>query len=237
VPVAVKLMGLPTSVPDVAVTVLVPAVEPSVRVLNACPLESEETCEAESNPPPAVTANATLTPETAVPFASVTLTTNGAAKGCPAVPLWLFPLSAVMVFAGPAPVATPVAVKVMGLPAKAPPDAVTVLAPTVDPSTRTVDARPRELVTPCVVCKVPPPAMIVNVTAVPETGFPEGSVTLTVKGADNAWPGVPVCPLPLTSTKVAAGPADVVPPPPEIYAFTLKFAAVRPAVPVAIVML
>ena len=67
VPVAVKVIAV---IPDtVAVTVFVPAVEPSVSVDDAlCRLEPVVTDVADSDPPPPVTANVTVTPESASPF-------------------------------------------------------------------------------------------------------------------------------------------------------------------------
>ena len=80
-PVALKVIGLPESDPDVAVTVFVPALAPKVRVLDARPELLVETLVALSDPPPAVTANVTATPETALPPESVTFTVNGLARG------------------------------------------------------------------------------------------------------------------------------------------------------------
>ena len=80
-PVAVNVTGLPDSDPDVALTVLVPAVDPNVSVLEASPELLVDTVAALSEPPPAVTANVTVTPETALPPASATFTVNGLASG------------------------------------------------------------------------------------------------------------------------------------------------------------
>ena len=78
VPVAVKVIAV---IPDtVAVTVFVPAVEPSVSVDEARPLAFVVTEDADSVPPPPVTANATVTPESASPFWSWTSTTKGLDK-------------------------------------------------------------------------------------------------------------------------------------------------------------
>ena len=73
--VAVKVIAV---IPDtVAVTVFVPAVEPSVSVADARPPAFVVTLEADSDPPPAVTAKATVTPDSASPSWSRTSTMNG----------------------------------------------------------------------------------------------------------------------------------------------------------------
>src|SRR5262249_38547901 len=43
-------------------------------------------------PPPVATLKVTSAPETGLPLASVTLTLNGLANGCPAMPIWPVPL-------------------------------------------------------------------------------------------------------------------------------------------------
>jgi hypothetical protein len=82
VAVAVNVTGLPVSPADVAVTVYVPTLFPSVNVLLACPLPFVvvvvvfNTCPA-APPGDVAMANVTLTPETGLLPASVTVTTNG----------------------------------------------------------------------------------------------------------------------------------------------------------------
>ena len=68
-------------------TVLVPALGPKVSVLEANPWLFVAATIGLSVPPPAVTAKVTLVPETGLPLASVTFTTNGFASGWPAEPV------------------------------------------------------------------------------------------------------------------------------------------------------
>ena len=76
VPVAVKVMVV--EMPDTsAVTVFVPAVEPRVSVASALPSAPVVTDVADREPPPPVTAKATVTPDRASPFWSFTCTTKG----------------------------------------------------------------------------------------------------------------------------------------------------------------
>jgi hypothetical protein len=84
-PVALKATG--DSPVDVAVTVFVPVVGPNVRVVDALPSVPVEAEEADNDPPPAVTANVTLTPLTGLLLASLTITTNGLASVVPTVAL------------------------------------------------------------------------------------------------------------------------------------------------------
>ena len=80
-PVALKVIGLPAKDPDAVVTVFVPALEPKVNILDASPKLLVDTFVALRDPPPAVTANVTATPETGLPAASVAFTVNGLARG------------------------------------------------------------------------------------------------------------------------------------------------------------
>jgi hypothetical protein len=88
-PVALKVTGEPESPVEVAVTVLllVPAVVPRVRVEEAFPSEPVVVLVTDRDPPPAVTANATLTPLTGLLLASFTITTKGLDSAVPTVPL------------------------------------------------------------------------------------------------------------------------------------------------------
>ena len=79
-PVALNVIGLPVNVPEVAVTVFVPAPGPNVRVVDASPEELVVTLVALNDPPPAVTAKVTVTPETGLLLASATFTVNGFAN-------------------------------------------------------------------------------------------------------------------------------------------------------------
>ena len=78
VPVAVNVTGLPIKVPEAAVSVFVPAVEPSVHEVSwARPLAVVVSVAGDAGdivPPPPVTVKTTLTPLTGLPFASVTFT-------------------------------------------------------------------------------------------------------------------------------------------------------------------
>src|SRR5690348_11842859 len=103
VPVAVKVTGLPLSVPDVARSVFVPAVGPRVHdVAAAIPLALLVTgVVGLTVPPPDATANVTATPATGFAFASVTRTEGGIGTAVPAVTVWLFPALTAMLAAAP----------------------------------------------------------------------------------------------------------------------------------------
>jgi hypothetical protein len=87
VPVALKVTGEPERPMEVVVTVLVPAVVPNVRAEEALPSEPVVVLVTDREPPPVVTANATLTPLTALLLASLTITTNGLDSVVPTVAL------------------------------------------------------------------------------------------------------------------------------------------------------
>jgi hypothetical protein len=215
-----NVTGLPASVPDDAVTVLLPAVGPNVSVLDATPELFVVVAVEVSAPPPAVTAKVTVTPETPLPLASLTFTVNGALNCCPTVPVWLFPLTRAIVDAAAVPVA--VALKVTGLPVRVPDDAVTVLVPAFGPRVSVLEASPELFVVVAVAVRVPPPAVTAKVTVTPETALPLASLTLTVKGALNCCPTEPDWLFPLTRESAEAGS---VPPPPlplGAMAFTLN---------------
>jgi hypothetical protein len=78
-PVAVNVTGLPLSVPEVAVSAFVPATVPRVQeTAVAMPLAFVDTgVVGFTVPPPAVTAKVTGTPDTGLPFASLTITDGG----------------------------------------------------------------------------------------------------------------------------------------------------------------
>ena len=92
-PDAVNVTGLPTRLPEVAVTELlfVPAVVPRVQLVRvATPLPSVMTVAGpagEIEPPPLATAKTTDTPAFGLPFASVTRTDGGSPTLVPAVPV------------------------------------------------------------------------------------------------------------------------------------------------------
>jgi hypothetical protein len=85
--VAVNVTGLPVSPVAVAVSVFDPAVVPSVQlVVEAMPLELVVTADVGTTvPPPDATANVTLTPETGLLFASLTITLGAMLTALPAV--------------------------------------------------------------------------------------------------------------------------------------------------------
>ena len=82
IPVALNVTGLPANEFAVAVTVFAPAAAPSVQLVSvATPLPFVTTDAGLAGaiaPPPLVSANVTVTPPTALPPASVTLTLGGA---------------------------------------------------------------------------------------------------------------------------------------------------------------
>ena len=88
VPLAVKVTGDPPRPATVAVSVLAPALAPSVQLVRvATPFVSLATVPGLRLPPPAVTANVTVVPLTGLPYTSVTRTEGGAATGALVVPL------------------------------------------------------------------------------------------------------------------------------------------------------
>jgi len=76
-----------------ALTVLEPAMVPSVRFVEALPALSVTAVRRESVPPPAVNANVTTTPGKAVPLRAFTFTTKGSASGVATTPVCLLPLA------------------------------------------------------------------------------------------------------------------------------------------------
>ncbi len=95
VPVAVKVTGLPL-IPDpaaLAVSVLLPAVEPRIQEVAAATPFAPVTTGAvgSTEPPPVATAKVTLTPATGLPLASRAITDGGVATAVPAVAVWLLP--------------------------------------------------------------------------------------------------------------------------------------------------
>jgi hypothetical protein len=125
-PVAVNVCGEPLKEPDVAVKVFVPAAVPSFPVALASPLELVVAEVGEIEPPPLATAKVTLVPETAFPYESLTLTTNGELSAVPTVPVWLFPETVASVAAAAALMVMPVS-----LPVLLPPVAVIDCVPAV----------------------------------------------------------------------------------------------------------
>src|SRR5437588_76636 len=129
VPVAVNVTGLPESDPDVAVSVLLPAVPLSVQLPTvAMPSPVVVWLPPVMVPFPGATPNVTVTSATGFPFTSFTITEDSEVPAVPAVADWLVGLFAAIVAAAPA---VPVAVKVTGLPERDPEVAVKVLSPAV----------------------------------------------------------------------------------------------------------
>jgi hypothetical protein len=86
VPVAVNVTGDPVSPAEVAVSVFVPTVAPSVQLPTAAiPLAPVVAAPPVIDPPPDATANVTATPLTGFPFASLTCTDGGVATADPAI--------------------------------------------------------------------------------------------------------------------------------------------------------
>jgi len=87
----VNVIGEPVRPETLAVTVFDPAAAPSLSEVDAVPCAPVAADAGVTVPPPAVTANATVTPETGFMFASITVTTNGLVNVAPTDPLWLLP--------------------------------------------------------------------------------------------------------------------------------------------------
>ena len=140
-PVAVKVTSVPFSGPPltVAVIVLDPALGPSVHELSAAtpalfvvtvlPLADD------TAPPPAMTANTMLTPDTGFPLASFTITEGAVGNAVATGPVCASPAFFARLAAAPA---VPVAPNVTGLPLRPRPAAVRVLVPAVVPSCHAV---------------------------------------------------------------------------------------------------
>src|SRR5439155_997696 len=158
VPVAVKVSGLPVSVPDVTVRVFGPAVGPNVQEVTAViPFAPVATgVVGLTVPAPDATANVTVTPATGLPFASCAITDGFTSTAVPAVDVWPSPALMAIWLATPA---VPVAVKVAGLPVSPVAVAVRVLLPAVGPNVHEVTAAIPLLsvVTGVVGTTVPPP--------------------------------------------------------------------------------
>src|SRR5207253_585640 len=100
VPVAVKVTGLPASDPELAVSVLLPAVVLSVQLPTvATPLVLVVWLPPVIVPFPGAAANVTATPATGFPFASLTITDGGALTAVPTVAAWFVGLIAAIVAA------------------------------------------------------------------------------------------------------------------------------------------
>ena len=171
------------------------------------------TVEAVSVPPsvpvPVASAAVTTVPAvvTAFPNTSASRTAGCTAK---ATPLWADGDGCVWIWSVAAAPATPVALKVSGLPVSPAEVAVTVFAPTTGPRVQAVSvAMPAALVAIGVVGRMfPPPPVTAKATDTPATGLPLMSVTLTDGGAAAGWPAVSVCVVAELARSVVAA-ADV----------------------------
>ena len=114
VPVAVKVTGEPERLPDVAVSVLLPAVVPKVHVgAVAIPLLLVVTVLLPLRlPPPVAIANVTLVPLTGLLLVSVTRTLGATDNAVPTVALWLLPAFKAIVAAAPT---VPLALNIAGM--------------------------------------------------------------------------------------------------------------------------
>jgi len=203
VPVAVNVTGLPVSDPELAVKLFEPAVALSVQLPTvATPLPSVVWLPPVIVPFPGATANVTATPATGLPFASLTITEGGEPTAVPAGAVWLVGLFAAIVAAAPA---VPVAANVTGLPDSEPEVAVSVLLPAVVPRVQLPTAAiPLASVVWVAPVTLPPPEPGAKVTDTPETGLPNGSVTITDGGTGTALPAGACCALPPWGAIVAA---------------------------------
>ena len=125
--VNVTVVAVPPIV-AVALVVCVPIRRPSVRNVWACPLASVVDVAGSTDPPPDAAAHVTVTPDTGLPFPSLTSTTCGVCRRVATCPVRLSPELFTIVAAGPA---EPVAVNVTGLPDKVPELTVNVFEPAV----------------------------------------------------------------------------------------------------------
>ena len=99
-PVAVNVTEEAAS-PVLALTVLAPAVGPSVSVACAWPAASVNALPADKLPPPPVTAKVTVMPAIGSSLVSLTDTTNGIGSAVATGALWSFPESIWMLAIGP----------------------------------------------------------------------------------------------------------------------------------------
>ena len=181
VPVALNVIGLPVSPVALAVNPFAPAVAPRRHDVSAAiPLAAVEIGAVGAiTPPPAVTAQVTATPATALPLASRAMTEGGVATVAPATAVWPPPACSASCVAGPAVIViVPEVTLVIPVEAK-----VSVRGPTVPVIRNPLKiAAPVALVTTVAVPpSVPPPLEMLAVTVTPEsaTGFPAPSCNCT----------------------------------------------------------
>ena len=175
VAVALMVTGLPVRTPEVAVIVLVTAAVPRVQLPTVAIPEAFVTGDPPVRPPPpAVTAKVTETPDTGLPWASVTSTDGAMARVAPTVSACPPPALSAMILAAPC---VAIALKVTGDPISPPTVAVTFCVSAVSPRTHCATAMPLALVIE-VGGMVPVPLVTAQVTVTPLTGFTP-SVTST----------------------------------------------------------
>ncbi|HEX2094433.1 MAG TPA: hypothetical protein VHG28_18660 [Longimicrobiaceae bacterium] len=218
VPVALKLVF---SAPAEAVSVLAPAVLPSVQLpAVATPEALVVWVPPVTLPPPDATEKVTLTPETGLPCVSVIVTAGAVETAVPTVAVCPSPADLLMFAAAPA---VPVALKVT---LSEPAVAVSVLAPAVLPNVQLpAVATPEALVVCEAPVTLPPPDATEKVTLTPATGLPCVSVIVTDGGVETAVPTVALCPSPADFAMFAAAPAVPV---------ALKVTLSEPAVAVSV---
>jgi hypothetical protein len=212
VPVALNVTGLPVKPVTVARTEFAPATLPSVHDVSvATPLAFVDTVAGVTEPLPLNTANATLTPLTGLPPASVTFTLGGVATTVPAVADCVVTEFATIVVGEPT---VPVALNVIGLPVNPVAVAVSVFAPAVVPNVQLVTvAMPLAFVVTVAGLagdSVPLPLVIVNTTDAPVTGLPPASVTFTLGAALTAVPIVVDCAVTEFAAMVVGAPTPPV---------------------------
>ncbi len=178
VPVAVNVTGLPESVPDAAVSVLDPAVVESVQLPTvAIPFASVACAAPVTLPLPGPAAKLTDTPATGLSNASVTTTDGAIGTAVPAgadcpLPPWGAMAAAVAGFTATSAVWVTVTVPFTVAVTVFVPAAVELNAPVIWPLVLVVPAG-------CV-SVMPVTGLAASVTVAPLTGFPLGSLTVTV---------------------------------------------------------
>src|ERR1019366_7827178 len=205
VPVAVNVTGDPGSPVDVAAIVFVPGAVPRVQLPTAAmPVAVVVGAGRVTAPPPEAPANVTLTPATALPFASFTITLGAVATAEPAAALWLFPAFRAICIAVPA---APVAVNVTGDPVSPVDVAVIVFVPAVVPSVQLPTVAIPLVFVVCVpLVMLPPPEATTKVTLTPLTALPFASFTITLGSVATADPAVALWLFPAFTAIRAAAP-------------------------------
>ena len=180
------------SPPTDAVAVCVPTAGPSVCLELAIPFTSVRDVAGFIDPPAGPTAQWTGTPWTGSPTAFLTATESAVASAVPTTPDCPFPALSTMLVAV---VTIPVALNVIGLPARPGAVASSVFSParvaSVQLPTR---ATPEESVVALLGVRLPSSAPVrANVTGAPGTGLPYWSATRTAGGVLTGWPAIDVC--------------------------------------------